>query len=971
MASATSQLSQTLQDITHAKLGELSRKQEIFLDHKATTLQTAQALDSPIERLSALSDGLKTCFGIPVVNGRMIRGLTSNHRRLEITLANIDRFLKQVQYDPSISPSTMERWQQSLLSNLDMQTRKYEFATLFGQLTMEWLSTKKSPLPDDDVSMSEEPEQIPGAEKLESRKQWEDVVFTPLELDTDGIKLLLSELFHSPSKNAKDVRIAFEGLRSKVQRLEESLAYSRQISVRTLRWTISGLIASDLLTEEKRTVLKDFLNNEIILDELSDVLNMRMMALDAWSWGTEVPVEQRRQLNGTYNIYMHEDLIQAIFLQYLGVKWSVVFKDAFTEFRKTSGVWKSPTDNIPAMDKSRREFFLGHGSSKGAVQTTREQIYHKGYFVSQLLDYEQQDRSITQGEEEADFAQFAPAQRPPLPARKRTMQRAQITSRMKRRAFGATNFYEEEAGIDDDDDEDDDDDDTDGDADEDDGNEILNPKNPIEAKQNLLHLLTTDILIKTRLEGGLTCFRSKYESLNPNLSHTAIHAVLELFGVSEKWLGFFQRFLKAPLKFIDDPHAEPRQRQRGTPGAHVLSDVFGETILFCLDFMINQRTEGELLWRVHDDFWFWSSNHQTCVATWNAIQRFNKTMGITLDPAKTGSAHIVHKDTTSSTGLDPALPAGQIRWGMLYLNPESGRFEIDQQMVDSHVEDLNRQLKEQVKSVFGWIQAWNSYATTFFTSNFGKPANCFGRQHVDMMLATHERIQRRVFSLDAEGGKSDVSVIQFLRDIICSRFNVASVPDGYFFLPIELGGLELSSPFIHLVGLRDSVLSDPTTVLDKFLDNERDAYAAAKLRYEKRLNNNQHITAHNQGFVPADAHTFMSFEEYIRYRELLGYGYTGELKEVYDTLLQRPRQQYIECDRTGAVFRELKQLSGHQNVRGIQRNWRDMDAYWKWVTQLYGQEIIDRFGGFNIVDPGLLPIGMVSLFRSGRIQWQE
>ncbi|EIT79973.1 hypothetical protein AO1008_11318 [Aspergillus oryzae 100-8] len=893
MASAKSELSQTLQDITHAKLRELSRKQEIFLSHKATTLQTVQALDSKIERLAALSNGLKTCFGIPVVNGRMIRGHTSNHERLEITLANIDRFLKQ----------------QSLLSNLEMQTLKYEFATLFGQLTMEWLSTKKGPPPDDDVSMSEEPEQLPGAEKLESRKQWEDAVFTPLELDTDEIELLLSELFQNPSKDAKDIRVAFKELQRKVQVFEESLTYSRLFSASTLRWTISGLMASDLLTEEKRTVLKDFLNNAIILDELSDVLNMRMTALDAWSWGTEVPIEQRRQLNGTYNIYMHEDLIQAIFLQYLGVKWSVFFKSAFTEFRKASGVWKSPGSNIPEIDKSRREFFLGYRSPKHSVQSTREKIYQKG-------------------------------------------------------SRGAAVFFEEEAGVDEGEDSDDD-------YDTDNGREVFNPKNPMDAKQNLLHLLATDILIKTQLEGELTCFRSKYDSLNPDLSHATIHAVLGFFGVSEKWLGFFQRFLKAPLKFIDDPHAEPRQRQRGTPGAHVLSDVFGESILFCLDFMINQKTEGELLWRVHDDFWFWSSNHQTCVTAWNAIQRFNKTMGISLDPLKTGTAQVQHKATKSPTSLDPALPPGQVRWGMLYLNPDSGHFEIDQQMVDSHVEELNRQLKDQVRSVFGWIQAWNSYATTFFTSNFGKPANCFGRKHVDMMLATHERIQRVVFSLDAEGGKSDVSVIQFLRDIICQRFNITSVPDGYFFLPIELGGLELSSPFIQLVGLRDSLIEDPTTLLDKFLEAERDAYASAKVRYEQRLNSTQHAAIHNQGFYPDDAHTFISFEEYIRYRELLGYGFTGELKEVYEKLLQRPEQQHIECDPNGAVFRELNQLSGHQNLRGIKSNWRNMDAYWKWVAELYGQEIIDRFGGFNIVDPGLLPIGMVSLFRSGRIQWQE
>ena len=38
---------------------------------------------------------------------------------------------------------------------------------------------------------------------------------------------------------------------------------------------------------------------------------------------------------------------------------------------------------------------------------------------------------------------------------------------------------------------------------------------------------------------------------------------------------------------------------------------------------------------------------------------------------------------------------------------------------------------------------------------------------------------------------------------------------------------------------------------------------------------------------------------------------------------------------------------------------------------MYGPELIEKFGGFNIVEPGLLPMGMVALFRSGRVQWEE
>jgi len=49
------------------------------------------------------------------------------------------------------------------------------------------------------------------------------------------------------------------------------------------------------------------------------------------------------------------------------------------------------------------------------------------------------------------------------------------------------------------------------------------------------------------------------------------------------------------------------------------------------------------------------------------------------------------------------------------------------------------------------------------------------------MLATHRRIQESIF----EGG----NVVQFLRQTIESRFGVKSIPDGFLFFPVELGGV--------------------------------------------------------------------------------------------------------------------------------------------------------------------------------------
>lgn len=313
---------------------------------------------------------------------------------------------------------------------------------------------------------------------------------------------------------------------------------------------------------------------------------------------------------------------------------------------------------------------------------------------------------------------------------------------------------------------------------------------------------------------------------------------------------------------------------------------------------------------------------------------------------------------------------------MLFLNPDSGRFEIDQDMVDKHIGELSRQLRDKSNNVFAWIQAWNSYAATFFTSNFGKPANCFGRRHVDNMLATHERIQRRIFSSStlaagSDTGEASGSVIEFLRRVIEQRFSLSNIPDGYFFFPTELGGLEVRNPFIGLLQIRDAVQDHPSKLLDGFEEGEKEAYRITRARFDKGETQQFHNSRQDPDFQPQDADNFFSFKEYTKYREELYFGFQNKLVNVFSILLARPREESIKTDDNGNVKVALNALGNQSGLRGILSNWYRMEPYWKWVAQLYGPEIIDRFGGLSIVDPGLLPMGMVSLFRSGRVNWQE
>lgn len=967
MSSSRSVFSETLQSITTTKLEELSKKRAIFEDQKAQIHRDAELETDKLKKLRLILDGVKKCFSVKTTTrkgnagqgyaGRIISGST-NDPRLEVKLKNIERFLEQARYGPSVSSKLLHDWEDSLIQALNVQSLKYQYASLYGGLVTEWLSADNASMASsgDGSEMSEGFEEIASRERLESRAEWERSVFEPFNTDPQAILSYLKALFGETGSETQAYN-ALKKLRDDVRSFEEILAGPEQFNLDVLQWVIRGLIASDLLTDEKRTVLKDFNNSQVILSEVADVLNMRMTALDTWTWGGDVPIEQRRKISGSYNIFMHEDLLQAIFLHFIGVKWSVFFKEAFTAFSTFAGAWTSLQKDITKLDKKRRDYFLGPTSKTPSVQSKRQSLYKASYFVSQLLDSVGQEVVIGEGDEEANCEPDKKRRRIRQTARGITGGEAPRIQLANMAACRSVRPQGKVRGVEVDLEEDD----------EEDGEEDMasKPKNPMESRQSLLHLLSAEILLNTRFHGELTCVRSEFDSWTPSLPHSTIYSVLTFLGVSEKWLSFFRKFLEAPLKFISDgDDAQPRIRKRGVPGSHTLSDVLGEVILFCMDFSVNQNTEGGQLYRMQDDFWFWSPDHDKCVKAWSTITRFAEIAGVTLNGGKSGTVRIMHQKDAVNVEIDKSLPKGEIRWGFLRLNPASGRFEIDQTMVDSHIDELQHQLEDKTRNIFSWVQAWNIYAVTFFTTNFGKPANCFGQRHVDMMLDTLARVQRKIFSEDGTD-----SVVEYLKATLQKRFGLTDIPDGYIFFPTELGGLELQSPLVNPLQIRDGLPSDPSHLLDDFLEAEAEAYRTAKIRFEK--GQVKRYSREDIFFVPENANTFMSFEEFTRYREEFNYGYDGQLCDVFTKLLEQPSEESIEASAEVMTGLNVMNKNGLTEKAGITGNWRRMTPYWKWVVQTYGPEMMERFGGLNVVDNRLLPIGIISELRSGQVKWRE
>ena len=690
----------------------------------------------------------------------------------------------------------------------------------------------------------------------------------------------------------EDAQNALESLRTDVEQYGNSLtALQNPFNNHVLTWCIEGLLKNDLLTERKKTLLEEFLSNEIVLTEIADVLNMRFAGLEAWSWGEDgILVEPRKQLNGKYRVMMDEDILQAIFLHYIGISWSVKMKTALKQIVQDKAVWKPSNPAMSRDDKRRREYFLGQGCTDPTygLAWAKQNTYEIDYFLAQLPN---------------------------------------------RVEAGARGGYDDAEGN---------------------QSPLDGDKTPLQIRQQLLRQLASEILIHRALHGEVAVVQSDIQWFYTSLSHSTIFTVLRYFGMPRAWMAFFKTYLETPLKMVyEGQESETRSRKRGVPIAHAISNFMAEIVLFVLDLAVNQQARGTLLYRLTDDIWIWGDPATTNDA-WNAVRRSVDILGLTINEKKSGSVH-------PEDGMSPNLPSGDVTWGFLKLDAPSGRWLIDQSQVDRHTERLKRQLTSS-KSIFSFIQIWNSCVGRFFKRTFGEPSNCFGREHVDMILDTHKRVQEQLF---ATNGSAGTSVTGYLKRTIAERFGVHDIPDAFLYLPEELGGLGLCNPFVQYLVVRDQVIKSPEHPMEVFFEEEKARYKTARDWFH--ANGGYVWTARGQLIPSSERHpsseakidnNFMSLTEFTQHRMST----SVELKQTYEQLCQAPWKDDIAMSSSTS--------SAISKLASVLR-WSHLDSNHKWLLQLYSPELLKQFGGLSIVDKGLLPLGVMTMLRSKQVTWQE
>lgn len=895
MSSSTAALSRTLKSITITKIAELEKQRKSFAARKHALLEAAKQ-DEPNKRQKVLRL-LKGVEGLDLPSSS------------EVSLPNMKRWLDQSCFDDSIPEEMLQSFDEQLRSQLHIQTRRLDLADLYSRLLREWLNTSNSEtevdLADEDNASLDESFELVEKDRLRSlREKFEAVVFTPLETNEVEIDNYLSKLFEGDN-GAK----ALDRLRKQTESMGKySFKTSEPFDETSLRWCLKGLLANDLLSDEKKTILQEFLKDEVARGEICDVLNMKFRDIENWTWdaGDEgMLVEPRRQLNGKYRIMMDEDVLQAIFLHYIGVTWSVSMKTTLSEVIRYTRLWKH-NSHVPQEEIDRRRYYLGDWrsgrtveESSNSVEHERQRAYREDFFLSQL----------------------------------------------------PSSVYEGAGGYDDDE-------------------EIgeSGKKSPKEIKQQLLRQLATEVHLRRTLDGEAAVIQSDFQWFATSISHSTIYAVLRFIGMPEDWVTFFKKFLEAPLNLSpvsdDSNRNEVRIRKRGVPMAHALEKFFGELVLFFIDLAVNQEA-GTLLYRFHDDLWLCGRPGE-CARAWKSMEQFSMVMGLDFNRKKTGSVYLVNDESTRDPDIVAVLPEGHVSVGFLTLDA-TGHWGINQHDVDAHVTQLQKQLSK-CSSILSWVQTWNSCIGRFFGHSFGEPANCFGGAHVDSILETHKRMQRRLFNGQDGNG---TSVTDHLKRMIVDRFGVTDVPDAFIFLPEQLGGLGVRNPFISSFLVRDQVYNNPADRLAEFLKKEKEMYEDAKRAFEemgelgrrrhfRNIYTNEYGEHSKTAVAEADLDTFFSMEDYTRSRESL----SAALCTAYKDLMRVPVKN------EAVISRKVKDaLRKHAAVQP-ELEWGSMDPEMKWLLQLHSEELFAKCGELSIVDKNLLPLGILTILRKRKVGWQ-
>lgn len=362
-------------------------------------------------------------------------------------------------------------------------------------------------------------------------------------------------------------------------------------------------------------------------------------------------------------------------------------------------------------------------------------------------------------------------------------------------------------------------------------------------------------------------------------------------------------FLKRFLEIPIQLDGEVITTRRGLPNDRVLSNWLAELLLRLMDQHIQRAAPVQIV-RLVDDICMISPSAEHIRKAWDALKEFCGICGLEINEAKSGSVCIGGE---RPSGL-PENPPG---WLMLWLDSDAN-WHVDTDDLNAYLELVKKRLARE-STLLGLIDIYND-ELTFLTGELAFGA-LLGESHREEIRQAMMRFHHDLFG-PGEG------IAERIASEVKKRFTVENadsaplaIPDAWLYWPITAGGLGLNHG--------DVVITEYENDID---------YRG--LHFEKQP------TTRDENWQLKSNDWSRFFRSYLQEVRPQGPHIHGSMQPLVDDFIKR-----------GATLTGGKQ--------------KTLSPYWRWVLQIYGPQIIDRFGTFRFLITELVPLQLILQRRVG------
>ncbi|OAL06282.1 hypothetical protein IQ06DRAFT_290270 [Phaeosphaeriaceae sp. SRC1lsM3a] len=845
--------------------------------------------------------------------------------------------------DQSISQAKLLKIKQELLGRLQLHSRRLECSSLHVELMKEAMVscdvTTSTAGKLASVDLDDDFEVVDSNELNDLLEKFEKETFATDDVDVATIEAYLTRLASDLGDSTLLTKL-HEDVR---EFAEEALSDGMEIGQDFMMWCVADLLKNDLISEEKKRILSDYLQSPIALKELASIINAKSLRL--WDYknaeaGLLVTVRQDAQ--GTPRVAIEEGIIDMLLLHCVGIGFSMKLKSCLDSYVGCSESFKSLY--LQVEERVKRDFFLGRHPLQMLPPLPPVNVCSMCHpYPPAPMPPPPPDMGMCPPP--PPMMDMCPPPPPPevivvptINYKKKSKAGRWVNHRMVniggldnlRNRYYLRDFFLSHL------------------PEEDGCSPNVTPMEEVQA--NLIKTLAVQGELRKAFDGQVRVGSVKFNALCSSLPHKTILTVLKFLGFPEETFNMFEHFLSAKLNIGPAVRGAPDRvlpRARGVPEGHALELFFTEAVMCFLELIVRQST-GAYLYRLKDRCYFIGNNEQYLLFEEQAL-RFADVMGLDIS-----------FERSRSLGL---------------LTFADDNISINDREADAYAHIVKKQL-DACTTVFDWVRVWNNTIGTYAAHLFGPLSKIMGKAHLHSVKKTY----KSMFDIVLENGDLTAHITSLLSKHIKLGPSIAVEP--LIYLPQAYGGLGVKNPFVTLA-LAHEMPEDPNADIASFLASEEAYYHAAAANYaildaDGRARKLEAIFENDQARIDAalgpdrDLSVFMSKDELVAYRERARYPVlpfppfpapysptaVPSLTNLYDDLLTEVSDD-VSCSEK--IQDEVCRLSG----KGDMRSYRHLSGEDRWVLQLYGDECFEAYGGLEIWCGENVPQEVLRVVRGG------